>query len=138
MSSATPGPRCPRCHRPIAAWQLQHCIYCGESFPPDLKEGHAEPEALKWVNRPAISTDAAKQLELMKYFPGERKAAARSRPVLVLGAISIIAFTVIFVLLFLVLRRSMPSAGGIVVVLGGGFLGYLAWAFLRAYRRGGR
>jgi hypothetical protein len=138
MSSTPPGPSCPRCHRPIAAWRLSHCVYCGESFPPDLKEGHAEPEALKWVNRPAISSDAAKQLELMKYLPGEPKAATRSRPVLLLGAFSIVAFTVIIVLLFLVIRRTMPSAGGIVLVLGGGFLAYLVWIFLRVYRRGGR
>jgi hypothetical protein len=138
MSSATPGPRCPRCHRPIAAWRLPHCVYCGENFPPDLKEGHAEPEALKWVDRPAISPDAAKQLELMKYLPGEPKAAPRSRPVLVLGASSIVAFTIIVVVLFLIIRRSLPSAAGIVLVLGGGFLGYLSWVFLRLYRRGGR
>ena len=69
MSSATPGPRCPRCRRAIAAWRLQHCVYCGETFPPDFKDGHAEPEALKWVERPAIPTDAAKQLELMKFPP---------------------------------------------------------------------
>jgi hypothetical protein len=139
MSSATPGPRCPRCRRAIAAWRLQHCVYCGETFPPDLKEGHAEPEALKWVERPGIPTDAAKQLELMKFLPGGPKTATRSRPALLLaGAISIIAFSVVFVLLFLVLRRSMPSGAGIVLFIGVGFLAYLAWVFLRASRRGVR
>jgi hypothetical protein len=139
MSSATPGPRCPRCRRPIAAWRLEHCVYCGESFPPDFKDGHSEPEALKWVERPAIPSDAAKQLELMKFFPGDAKATGRARPALILaGAISVVAFAVVFVLLFLIIRRSAPSFSAIVFVFGGGFLGYLGWVFLRAYRRGTR
>ena len=137
MSSAPAGPRCPRCHRPLAAWRLDHCVYCGEAFPVDLKAGFTAPEALKWVERPAIPTDAAKQLELMKFLPGGPKTATRSRPALLLaGAISIIAFSVVFILLFLVLRRSIPSGAGIVLFVGVGFLAYLAWVFLRASRRG--
>src|SRR5678816_4842395 len=94
-------------------------------------------DRLKWVERPAIPTDAAKQLELMKFLPGGTKTATRSRPALLLaGAISIIAFSVVFVLLFLVLRRSMPAGAGIVLFVGVGFLAYLAWVFLRASRRG--
>ena len=86
VSSATPGPQCPRCRRPIAAWRLQHCVYCGESFPADLKEGHAEPEALKFVERPPIPADAAKQLEMMKVIPwGEPTAKARSKPALLVA-----------------------------------------------------
>ena len=137
MSSATPGPRCPRCRRPIAAWRLEHCIYCGESFPPDLKEGHSEPEALKWVERPAIPSDAARQLELMKVLPIEGKTPGRSRPALFLaGAISIGAFTIIFALLYVLMKRSAPSIGGFVLVIGAVFLGYLVSVFLRAHRRG--
>ena len=136
MSSATPGPRCPRCHRAIAAWRLAHCIYCGETFPPDLKEGHSEPEALKWVERPAIPSDAAKQLELMKVLPMEANAKGFSqRTLFVAGAVSIAAFTIIFALLFVLLRRSAPSVAGIVLVIGAVFLGYLASVFLKAYRR---
>ena len=52
--STAAGPRCPRCHRPLAAWRLNHCVYCGEAFPEDLKDGHAEPDALKWVERPGL------------------------------------------------------------------------------------
>jgi hypothetical protein len=137
MSSATPGPSCPRCRRPIAAWRLAHCVYCGESFPPDLKEGHSAPEGLKWVERPAIPSDAAKQLELMKVLPMEQKKGVRSRPALLLaGGVSIGAFTLIFALLYVLLRRSAPSLGAFVLVIGAIFLGYLASVFLRAYRRG--
>jgi hypothetical protein len=137
MSSATPGPRCPSCRRPIAAWRLAHCVYCGENFPPDLKEGHAEPEALKWIERPPIPSDAAKQLEMMKVLPMEAKKGARSRRALLLaGAISIGAFTIIFVLLYVLMRRSAPSVAGVVLVIGAVFIGYLASVFLRAYRRG--
>jgi hypothetical protein len=137
MSAETTGPRCPRCRRLIAAWRLAHCVYCGEPFPPDLKEGHAEPEALKWVERPSIPSDAAKQLELMKFFPGEVWKAPRSRPILIgIGAVSLVTFAVVFVLLYLLLRRSAPALGAFVLVLGAGFLAYLGWVFLRAYRRG--
>ncbi|HEX9689412.1 MAG TPA: hypothetical protein VGB47_10145 [Thermoanaerobaculia bacterium] len=136
MSSATPGPRCPRCHRPIAAWRLEHCLYCGEAFPPDLKEGFSEPDSLRWVERPAIPLDAARQLEMMKVLPWEAKKPARTRSVLLAaGIISIVAFAIVFVLLYLVLRKSMPSAGALVLAMGGAFLAYLVWVFLRAYRR---
>ena len=138
MSAATTGPRCPSCRRPIAAWRLDHCVYCGERFPPDLKEGHAEPEALKWIERPPIPHDAAKQFEMMKVFPSEAKSI-RSRPVLFgAGVISIVAFAVVFVLLYLLLNRSMPSASAAVLFLGAGFVGYMGWVFYRASKRGSR
>lgn len=137
MSTETPGPRCPRCNRPIAAWRLNHCVYCGETFPPDLKEGHGEPEALKWVDRPAIPADAQKQFELMKFLPGDAAKRPNSRRALALvGTVSIVAFGAIFVLLYLLLRRSAPSVSGLVLVLGAAFVGYLAFAFRRASRRG--
>jgi threonine/homoserine/homoserine lactone efflux protein len=104
-----------------------------------LKEGHAEPDALKWVERPSIPSDAAKQLEMMKFFPGEATKSPRSKPILLgVGAVSLVAFAVIFGLLYLILRRSAPSFGAFVLVLGTGFLAYLGWVFLRAYRRGPR
>ena len=135
MSSSTPGPRCPRCNRTLAAWRLAHCVYCGESFPPDLKEGFQEPEALKWVERPAITVDAARQLEVMKILPWEAKK--KPRPALILAAgFSFAAFATIFVLLFLLMRRYMPSISILVLVVGALVLGYLTTAFLRAYRRG--
>lgn len=135
MSSSTPGPRCPRCNRTLAAWRLAHCVYCGESFPPGLKEGFQEPEALKWVDRPAIPVDAARQLEVMKILPWEGKR--KPRPALLLAAgVSFAAFATIFVLLFLLMRRYMPSISILVLVVGALVLGYLTTAFLRVYRRG--
>jgi len=137
MSSSSPGPRCPRCNRTLAAWRLAHCVYCGEPFPPGLKEGFAEPEALKWVDRPAIPTDAARQLEVMKVLPFE--GARKPRPMLVaVAGFSFLLFATIFVLLYLLMRRTMPSIGILVVIAGALFLGYLVTAFLRAYRRGSR
>ena len=135
MSSSSPGPRCPRCNRTLAAWRLAHCVYCGETFPPDLKDGFQEPEALKWIDRPAIPKDAARQLEVMKVLPWEAKR--KPRPVLLLAAgFSFAVFATIFVLLFLLMRRSVPTVGFLVLVVGAVFLGYLVTAFLRAFRRG--
>jgi hypothetical protein len=134
MSASSPGPRCPRCNRTLAAWRLAHCVYCGEAFPPGLKEGFQEPEALKWVDRPAIPMDAARQLEVMKILPWE--ARKKPRPALLLAAgFSFAVFATIFVMLFSVMRRSMPSIGIFVLVVGVVFLGYLVTAFRRAYRR---
>jgi hypothetical protein len=110
-------------------------VYCGESFPPDLKEGFQEPEALKWVDRPAIPVDAARQLEVMKVLPWEAKK--KPRPALLFAAgFSFAAFATIFVLLFLLMRKYMPSISILVLVVGALVLGYLTTAFLRAYRRG--
>jgi hypothetical protein len=134
MSASSPGPRCPRCNRTLAAWRLAHCVYCGEAFPPGLKEGFQEPEALKWVDRPAIPMDAARQLEVMKILPWE--ARKKPRPALLLAAgFSFAVFATIFVMLFSVMRRSMPSIGIFVLVVGVVFLGYLVTAFRRADRR---
>ncbi len=135
MSSATPGPCCPRCRRPIAAWRLPHCVYCGESFPPDLKEGYAEPEAVKWIERPAIPRDAARQLELLKVLPWEGKRKPPGRALVFVAGLSVAAFTGIFVLLFLLLRRQMPSLAVPVILVGVAFIGYLVWIFSRAHRR---
>jgi|SRR5687767_8336883 len=135
MSSATPGPRCPRCRRPLAAWRLPHCVYCGEAFPPDLKEGFDEPESVKWIERPAIPQDAARQLELLKVLPWEAKKKRPSRALVFAAGFSVAAFTGIFVLLFLLLRRQMPSLAVLVVFVGIGFIGYLVWTFSRAHRR---
>lgn len=135
MSSATLGPRCPRCRRQLAAWRLPHCVYCGETFPPDLKEGYDEPEAVKWIERPAIPQDAARQLELLKVLPWEGKKKPPRRALIFAAGLSVGAFTGIFVLLFLLLRRQMPSLSASVVLVGAVFIGYLVWNFSRAYRR---
>ena len=135
MSSATPGPRCPRCRRPVAAWRLAHCVYCGESFPPDLKEGYEAPEALKWIERPAIPIDAARQLEVMKVLPWEAKKKPKPALLFIAG-LGVAAFVTIFVLLYLIASRYMPSLSFLVILIGAVFVSYLAWAFGRASRRG--
>jgi len=78
MSSQPPLPSCPQCGRRIAAWKKDHCVYCGTTFPPDFKQGFAEPEALKWVDRPEISPDAERKLEMMKVVPMDGGGRGRS------------------------------------------------------------
>ena len=102
-----------------------------------MKEGFQEPEALKWVDRPGIPKDAARQLEVMKVLPFE--GTRKPRPMLVaVAGFSFLLFATIFVLLYLLMRRTMPSIGILVVIAGALFLGYLVTAFLRAYRPGSR
>ena len=95
MSSAPAGPRCPRCHRPLAAWRLDHCVYCGEAFPADLKAGFTAPEALKWVERPALPADVSKKLEMMKVVPSQGPRKSRSF-LAIAGVVSIPIFGAIF------------------------------------------
>lgn len=130
MSTAA-GPRCPRCHRPLAAWRLEHCVYCGEVFPADLKQGHSEPEALKWVERPALPADVTKKLQLMKVVPSESRGNARNF-VAIAALVSIPIFAVIFFLTYRMLQRFSPVAGFAVIVAGLGTIGYLAWIFNKA------
>jgi hypothetical protein len=134
VSSPTAGPRCPRCRRPLAAWRLEHCIYCGEAFPPGLKDGFQEPETLKWVDRPQLPPDVSKKLELMKVVPiGPKK---KTRPFLaVAGLVAVPIFAAIFYLTFSLLRRVSPTAGVLILVGGVGVLGYLVWIFARAARK---
>ncbi len=127
MSTAA-GPRCPRCHRPLAAWRLNHCVYCGEAFPADFKDGHAEPEALKWVERPGLPADISKKLELMKYVPAEGGRRG-NRFVAVAALVSIPIFGVIFFMTYRMVQRFSPVAGLAVMLAGGGVIAYLGWIF---------
>jgi hypothetical protein len=131
MSAPTAGPRCPKCRRPIAAWRLDHCVYCGEVFPPEWKQGFDEPEGLKWVERPALPTDLSKKLELMKVVPIEARRKSRSL-VTIVGVLSLPIFAGIFYLLYTMVRRLSPGTSLIVLLAGGGFIAYLAWIFARA------
>jgi hypothetical protein len=88
---------------------------------------------LKWVDRPAIPPDAARKLEMMKVVPLEGTARARSLPALI-GLLSLPVFGVLFYMLYALVRRIMPAASGIVLVIEAGILGYLAWAFYKARR----
>ena len=100
MSSQPPLPACPQCGRRIAAWKKEHCVYCGAAFPPGFKDGYAEPETFKWVERPGIPADAAKKLEMMKVVPLDGRAEPRSLPML-LGLLSLPIFAVLFYILSL-------------------------------------
>ena len=131
MSAPTAGPRCPKCRRPLAAWRLDHCVYCGEAFPAELKQGHEAPDGLKWVERPSLPTDLSKKLELMKVVPIEAGRKSRSL-VTVIGLLSLPIFAAIFYLLYTMVRRLSPGTSLVVLLAGAGFVGYLAWIFARA------
>jgi hypothetical protein len=133
MSAPTAGPLCPRCRRKLAAWKLDHCVYCGETFPADLKEGFEAPTGLQWVERPALPTDLSKKLELMKIPLGTRPRA-RSL-VTTIGIVSVPIFGTIFYLLYTMIRRLSPGAALLVLAGGAGFLGYLVWIFARASKK---
>ena len=131
--STPPLPACPKCGRRIAAWKMDHCVYCGAVFPAELKQGVPEPEALKWVDRPPITPEAARQLEMMKIVPMDGKKPGRSAAT-VLMLLSIPVFGVVFYLLYALVQRSYPSSATFVLVAGAIFLGYLLWVALRPAR----
>ena len=134
MSAQPPLPTCPECGRRIAAWKKDHCVYCGTAFPPDFKQGFAEPEALKWVDRPAIPPDAERKLEMMKVVPMEGAGRGRSIPTII-GLLSVPIFGILFYLVSAMLRRFSPLAASAVLAAGAAFLGYLLWSLQKIRRR---
>jgi hypothetical protein len=110
---------------------LNHCVYCGEVFPPEWKAGLAEPESLKWVDRPAIPADAAKQLEMMKVIPMEGRGPGRGRGVVLLAGLSIPIFAGLFYLIYRILARYSAASATLVLVAGAGFLAYLGWTLFK-------
>ena len=134
MSAPTAGPLCPRCRRKLAAWKLDHCVYCGETFPADLKQGFEAPAGLQWVERPALPTDLSKKLELMKVVPLEGRRKSRSL-VVTIGLLSVPIFGAIFYLLYTMIRRLAPGTSLLVLAGGAGFIGYLVWIFARAAKK---
>ncbi len=133
MNAATTGPRCPRCRRPLAAWRLNHCVYCGEAFPPELKEGFAEPEALKWIERPPLPTDVSKKLEMMKVVPIETRKKSRSI-VTIVGIVSVPIIAILFYMTWALLRQMSPTSSFLILVAGVGVIAYLIWTFAKARR----
>jgi hypothetical protein len=131
MSTTASGPLCPRCRRRIAAWRLDHCVYCGERFPEGFRDGFAEPEALQWIERPDVPPEASKQLEMLKVVPFDQGPKGRSFSA-IFGLLSLPVFAVIFYLLYGLVARTSPATAVLVVLAGLAFLGYLAWSFLRA------
>jgi hypothetical protein len=108
-------------------------VYCGETFPAELKEGFAEPEALKWIERPALPTDISKKLELMKVVPIENRTKSRTL-MTVAGILSVPLFGGIFYLTWSLLKQLSPASGMLIGVAGIGVVGYLAWAFWKSRR----
>ena len=92
---------------------------------------------MKWIERPAIPQDAARQLELLKVLPWDAKKKRPGRALVFAAGFSVAAFAGIFTLLYLTLRRQMPSLALPVILLGVGFIGYLLWVFSRARRKAG-
>jgi Zn ribbon nucleic-acid-binding protein len=125
------GPVCPRCRRKLAAWRLDHCVYCGEKFPENIREGFTEPEALQYVERPDVPPDAAKQLDMMRYVEigAEKKPRGLGRA---LALLTIPVFVVIFYLLYRLATRIFPQASILVVVLAVGLLGYIVWTVAKS------
>ena len=133
MNAPTAGPRCPRCRRPLAAWRLNHCVYCGENFPAELKEGFSEPEALKWIERPALPVDVSKKLEMMKVIPQETVKKSRSL-VTIAGILSIPIFAAVFYLTWTLIRQLSPASGVLIGLAGIAVVGYLVWTVWKARR----
>jgi hypothetical protein len=134
MSAPTAGPLCPRCRRKLAAWKLDHCVYCGEAFPADLKQGFEAPAGLQFVERPALPTDLSKKLELMKVVPIESRRKGRPL-VAIIGVLSVPIFGAIFYLLYTMIRRLSPGTSLLILAAGAGFVAYLVWIFVRAAKK---
>jgi hypothetical protein len=130
MSAASPGPLCPRCRRPVAAWRLDHCVYCGERFPEGFRDGFEAPAALQWIERPGVPPEASRQLEMMKVVDFSKEPKTRSVGA-ALGLLSLPVFAVIFYLLYGLVSRTSPASAVLIVLAGLGFLGYLGWTFFR-------
>ena len=90
-----------------------------------------EPEALKWVERPAVPADLNKKLELMRFVPMETKKKSRSLVTFV-GAVSVPIFVVIFYLMWKLLRQLSPMSGLMIMGAGVMVIGYLVWTFVKA------
>jgi hypothetical protein len=117
----------------LAAWRLGHCIYCGETIPAELKEGFAEPEGLKWVERPALPTDLSKKLEMMRVVGAEPQTPRKTRVAWAVAAgVAFPLLIAIFYLAYSLLRQLSPVSSALVAIVGMGGLGYLVVSFLKA------
>jgi hypothetical protein len=112
---------------------LDHCVYCGAAFPPGFREGFPEPEALKWIDRPGLPPDLAKQLEVMKIVPFDPIRKPRSL-VLAIAGFLIPVFGVVFYLIFALLRRYSPLLAVAVLLGGAALVFYLVWRAVNSVR----
>jgi hypothetical protein len=134
MNGTQAGPKCPRCRRKLAAWRLDHCIYCGEKFPENIREGFTEPEALKFVERPAVTPEVAKQLEMLKVVSIGEKPKAKTPLVVVFALLTLPVFAGIFYMLYRLVSRTFPSAAILIVAAALLFLGYVGWTVAKSAR----
>jgi VIT1/CCC1 family predicted Fe2+/Mn2+ transporter len=134
MNGTSAGPVCPRCRRKLAAWRLDHCIYCGEKFPENIREGFTEPEALKFVQRPAVSADGARQLEMMKYVEIGARPKQKTTVAAALALLTLPVFAGIFYMLYRLVSRTYPSFAILIVVAGIVLLGYVGWTVAKSAR----
>ena len=134
MNGTPAGPLCPRCRRKLAAWRLDHCIYCGEKFPENIREGFIEPEALKFVERPAVPSDAARQLEMMKVVEVGTKPQQKTKVAAALALLMLPVFAGIFYMLYRLVSRAYPSFAILIVAAALLFLGYVGWNVAKAAR----
>ena len=110
---------------------MDHCVYCGEAFPAELKQGFREPEALKWVERPGLPPDVTRKLEMMKVVPLEARKPARNF-VAIAGVVSIPIFGAIFYLTYTMLKQLSPTSSLLILVAGIGVVAYLVYIFAKA------
>ena len=112
---------------------MDHCVYCGETFPAELKAGFAEPEGLKWVERPVLPPDLGKKLEVMRIT--STGPPRKSRVAMAIAA-TVAAPAVLggFYLVYMMLRQLSPATSVLVLIAGAGTLGYLAFSFFRNRR----
>jgi hypothetical protein len=112
---------------------MGHCIYCGEAISPELKAGFAEPEGLKWVERPPLPTDLSKKLEMMRVVQTEPTAPRKTRVAWAVAAgIAFPLLIGIFYMAYMLLRRLSPVSSALVVIVGMGGIAYLVVAFLKS------
>ena len=112
---------------------MGHCIYCGEAIPAELKAGFAEPEGLKWVERPPLPTDLSKKLEMMRVVETAPAAPRKARVAWAVAAgIAFPLLVGIFYMAYSLLRRLSPVSGALVVIVGMGAVAYLVVAFLKS------
>ena len=115
---------------------MGHCIYCGETIPPELKAGFAEPEGLKWVERPPLPTDLSKKLEMMRIVPSEAPRKKMKVAWAVAAGVAVPLLFVIFYLAYSLLRRLSPVSATLIVFVGIGAAGYFAYTFLKSREKG--
>jgi hypothetical protein len=113
---------------------MNHCVYCGEAIPEELKAGFQEPEALKWVERPGLPADVHRQLEMMKVVPLEARKPARN-VIKIAGFVSIPIFGVLIYLTYTMMKQLSATTSTLILVAGAGVLGYLVYTFAKAAKK---